>query len=43
MKHQLLLRMLTLTIAMLAVGVSLFWMVQRSSAEQTVTVYKDPA
>jgi hypothetical protein len=34
--------MLMLTIAMLAVGISLFWIAQISLAEQTVTVYKDP-
>jgi hypothetical protein len=34
--------MLMLTLAMLAVIVSLCWFAQVSSAEQTVTVYKDP-
>jgi hypothetical protein len=42
MKHGLSLRLLMLTIAMLAVVVSLFWIAQVTSAEQTVTVYKDP-
>lgn len=42
MKRGLLLRMLMLPIAMLAVVVSLFWIAQVTSAEQTVTVYKDP-
>lgn len=32
----------TLTLAMLAVVVSIFWIAQGSSAEQTITVYKDP-
>jgi hypothetical protein len=36
------LRMLMLTIAVLAVGISLVWMAPPSLAEQTVTVYKDP-
>jgi hypothetical protein len=36
------LRMLMLPLAMLAVVVSLVWLAQISSAEQTVTVYKDP-
>jgi hypothetical protein len=42
MKHGRLLRMLLLTLAMLPVSVSLFGVAQRSAAEQTVTVYKDP-
>jgi hypothetical protein len=40
MKLSLSLRMLT--IALLAVVVAIFWIAQESSAEQTVTVYKDP-
>jgi hypothetical protein len=36
------LRMLMLPLAVLAVVVSLVWFAQVSSAEQTVTVYKDP-
>jgi hypothetical protein len=34
--------MLVLALTTLAVGVSLFWMTEVSSAEQTVTVYQDP-
>jgi hypothetical protein len=42
MKLRLSFHMLMLTIAMLAVVVSIFWIAQISSAEPTVTVYKDP-
>jgi len=35
-------RMLMLPLALLAVVVPLCWWAQVSSAEQTVTVYKDP-
>jgi len=42
MKLKCSLRMLMLTLAMLAVVVPLVWFAQVSSAEQTVTVYKDP-
>lgn len=42
MRLRLLLRMLLLTLAMLTVVVSLFWLAPVASAEQTITVYKDP-
>ena len=42
MKLRLLLRMLMLALAMLAVVFSLYCSVPVSSAEQTITVYKDP-
>jgi hypothetical protein len=36
------LRMLMLPLALLAVIVSTVWFAPQSSAEQTITVYKDP-
>ena len=42
MQPKLLLRMLVLALTTLAVGMSFFWITEVSSAEQTVTVYKDP-